>query len=239
MAERFKEAIISPAMEAATASATATMKAVNFPTASSIPRVNVSATLASPWPQNKLKMLTLYAPNLNPRLTPLSHTRCSTKPNTDTDNGTNQNSTLKSNPNQNTQNPSKPILSNEPIPSSSLSRGLVFDLGNAESWDGKEIGSPVVKRFLSDEEERWYMWYHGVSNENPDSDSIGLAVSSNGVHWERGKNRVMNCSDDWWAFDTESIRPGEVVIMSSSKVKRWDEMDKVGEDNGKRKKWEL
>lgn len=110
----------------------------------------------------------------------------------------------------------------------------MFDLGTGNSWDGAEVGSPVVKRFLSDEEERWYMWYHGRSkpNNNNDSnpclDSIGLAVSSNGVHWERGVGpvqssrdvgSVMSCGKDWWAFDTLSIRPSEVVIMSSSKVR--------------------
>lgn len=105
----------------------------------------------------------------------------------------------------------------------------MFDLGPSNSWDDKEIGSPVVKRFLSDEEERWYMWYHGNSTQNAGSaDSIGLAVSSNGIHWERGVGPVsssggvglvMKCSQDWWAFDTTSIRPGEVVVMSSSKVR--------------------
>ena len=104
----------------------------------------------------------------------------------------------------------------------------MFDLGTGNSWDSEDIGSPVVKRFLSDEEERWYMWYYGRSKSNPGLDSIGLAVSSNGVHWERGVGpvqtsgdvgTVMNCSKDWWAFDTFSIRPAEVVIMSSSKVR--------------------
>lgn len=110
----------------------------------------------------------------------------------------------------------------------------MFDLGIESSWDSAEIGSPVVKRFLSDEEERWYMWYHGRSSrskndsENPCLDSVGLAVSSNGVHWERGMGPVqasgdvgfvMSCGKDWWAFDTLSIRPSEVVIMSSSKVR--------------------
>lgn len=111
---------------------------------------------------------------------------------------------------------------------SSFSRGLVFDLGVKDSWDSAEIGSPVVKRFLGDEEERWYMWYHGKPNGNPSNDCIGLAVSSNGIHWERGEEAVksgadvglvMNCSTDWWAFDTQGIRPSEVVIMSSSKVR--------------------
>ncbi|XVF03298.1 hypothetical protein REPUB_Repub04eG0249100 [Reevesia pubescens] len=225
-------------MEAASAAATsATMKAVYFPATSTIPKATVSTTLASPWPQTKLNMLTFYAPNPNTRFSSLSLTRCSRKPNTDTNNDTDQNSTFESNPNRNPNlNPETPpraisdeAISSSSIPSSSVSRGLVFDLGPLDSWDCKEIGSPVVKRFLSDEEERWYMWYHGVSSSDvPGSDSIGLAVSSNGVHWERGKSAVkssadvglvMNCGNDWWAFDTQSIRPGEVVIMSSAKVR--------------------
>ncbi|KAJ6689974.1 hypothetical protein OIU85_006277 [Salix viminalis] len=152
----------------------------------------------------------------------LSLTRCSTKPNTNTNNETDQDSTPESNSNQEPQYPSTPISSNDSLPSNSLpsqslSRGLVFDLGPSNSWDDKEIGSPVVKRFLSDEEERWYMWYHGNSTQNAGSaDSIGLAVSSNGIHWERGVGPVsssggvglvMKCSQDWWAFDTTSIRP--------------------------------
>lgn len=91
-------------------------------------------------------------------------------------------------------------------------------MGQKDSWDSYEIGSPVVKRYLSDEEERWYMWYHGRSSGGDVKEAIGLAVSSNGVHWERGEI-VMNCGDDWWGFDTQSIRPCEVVIMSSAKVR--------------------
>ncbi|KAI4314135.1 hypothetical protein L6164_027071 [Bauhinia variegata] len=104
-----------------------------------------------------------------------------------------------------------------------FSRGLVFNLGSKGSWDAAEVGSAVVKRFIGDDEERWFMWYHGRSKRES-SDSIGLAVSSNGVQWTRGaKNAsscgdvgcVMNCSEKWWAFDTKGIRPSEVVIMSS------------------------
>ncbi|GMP58692.1 hypothetical protein CsSME_00022275 [Camellia sinensis var. sinensis] len=172
-------------------------------------------------------MLDLYASSPRNRARPLFLTHCSTKPNTDRDN---RNSTVEPSSNSNFQEePTKPN-SNQPLssPNSSFSRGLVFDLGPKNSWDSFEIGSPVVKRYLSDEEERWYMWYHGRSDGNPGSDSVGLAVSSNGVHWERGggpvrssgdSGLVMNCSKDWWAFDTQSIRPCEVVIMSSTKVR--------------------
>ncbi|KAL3336923.1 hypothetical protein AABB24_029548 [Solanum stoloniferum] len=112
----------------------------------------------------------------------------------------------------------QPTSNQPPSPSiSSFSRGLVFDLGQKDSWDSSEIGSPVVKRYLSDDEERWYMWYHGRGSDGG-KESIGLAVSSNGVHWERGEI-VLNCGDNWWGFDTLSIRPCEVVIMSSAKVR--------------------
>ncbi|KAK4772427.1 hypothetical protein SAY86_014202 [Trapa natans] len=114
------------------------------------------------------------------------------------------------------------------------SRGLVLDLGLAGSWDSAEVGSPVVKRYVGDNEERWYMWYHGRSlgeeeeeeeDGTGDRDSIGLTTSCNGIHWSRGEGRVvrscgdagmvMECRDNWWAFDTESIRPSELVVMSS------------------------
>lgn len=114
--------------------------------------------------------------------------------------------------------------------SSSSSRGLILGLGQSECWDCIEIGSPVVKRFLSDDEERWYMWYYGRAEVNSGlgSGSIGLAVSSNGMHWERGEQAadsssgtgmVMTCGEDWWAFDTKCIRPSEIMIMSSNKVR--------------------
>lgn len=102
---------------------------------------------------------------------------------------------------------------------SSFSRGLVFDVGPREdSWDRHGIGSPVVKRFLSDEEERWHMWYHGRPAA-AGLDSVGLAVSSNGVHWERVQGPVMRCGNDWWAFDTGGVMPSEVLTMSNARLR--------------------
>ncbi|KAK4430021.1 hypothetical protein Salat_1302800 [Sesamum alatum] len=184
--------------------------------------------LTSKWPQMKPQFLNFTSSStlLNPRSKSISLfvTYCSTKPNT------------------NKRAADENQLSHEPVPSStiqptssqqvsssfSFSRGLIFDVGSENSWDSLEIGSPVVKRYLSDEEERWYMWYHGRSSGSPEFDSVGLAVSSNGIHWERGGGAVrsnadvglvMSNSEDWWAFDTHSIRPSEVVIMSSAKVR--------------------
>ncbi|KAG9451365.1 hypothetical protein H6P81_011330 [Aristolochia fimbriata] len=165
--------------------------------------------------------------------------RCSTKPDIHSDNSmVPKDSHLGASPSaiktesdttQRVQSPDTPSSSRGAAPAAGSSyRGLVFDLGPEHAWDSREIGSPVVKRFLSDEEERWYMWYHGRSAGETDSDSIGLAVSGNGVHWERGSGLaqsgadagiVFRCGRDWWVFDTHGVRPSDVLIMSSNKVR--------------------
>ncbi|KAM0055748.1 putative glycosyl hydrolase, five-bladed beta-propellor domain superfamily [Helianthus debilis subsp. tardiflorus] len=165
---------------------------------------------------------------------PIFIPNCSTKPTISDDKDNvikDQDSTISSDPDQDFQNPQKPTSDQpNPSPNSSVfvSRGLVLDLGQEGSWDSFEVGSPLVKRFLSDEEERWYMWYGGRPGGNSVSGSIGLAVSSNGIHWERGKGVVQSNSDvglvlkssnDWWAFDTNGVMPSEILIMSSSKIR--------------------
>ncbi|XP_010683129.1 uncharacterized protein LOC104897868 [Beta vulgaris subsp. vulgaris] len=212
------------------------MKTLNFP--KTMNPVNLNP-LFSP------KNLTFLSPKLhivkylNP---PLSLALCSRKPNNhnQTDNIIEENPNCKSNaefefdPNENDLQDTQPnfiFSSDNPTstPPAPSSRGLIFNPGQSGCWDSIEIGSPVVKRFLSDDEERWYMWYYGKSEKNLDSGSIGLAISSNGVHWERGEQAagdsssgtgmVMTCGEDWWAFDTKSIRPSEIMIMSSNKVR--------------------
>lgn len=175
-----------------------------------------------------------YSAFLNPRnhhKSSIFLTQCSTKPTISDDKDNvikDQDSALSPDSNSDIQNPQKPSNPASPPSNSSVSRGLVLDLGSEDSWDSLEVGSPVVKRFLSDEEERWYMWYHGRPEGNLDPGSIGLAVSSNGIHWERGKGVVQSNSDvglvlkssnDWWAFDTNGVVPGGIVIMSSSKTR--------------------
>ncbi|CAI9096559.1 OLC1v1032738C1 [Oldenlandia corymbosa var. corymbosa] len=177
-----------------------------------------------------IKISTIRNGRLRSKRRSLYLVRCSTKPDTDrAESLTDENSHSNASLNSGMQEQEASAANNKGSASnSSFSKGLVFGLGLQGSWDNAEIGSPVVKRYLGDEEERWYMWYHGSSKGNPSMDSIGLAVSSNGIHWERGEATVkssndvgltLNCSDDWWAFDTQGIRPCEVVIMSSTKVR--------------------
>ncbi|XP_050374098.1 uncharacterized protein LOC126791666 [Argentina anserina] len=209
-------------MDAATATtATSTIRTIHTFSPSSTTR----KILALPTIRNQTR--SFYTANRSfpsQQLKSRSFTRCSTKPGIDSNNATNTNKSL----GLESRSPAQQLTTSPPnqTPTSTWSTGLVFDLCQKKSWDSSEIGSPVVKRFIGDNEERWYMWYHGrSSDQNNSSNSIGLAVSSNGIHWTRGAEHVMSCGEDeglvmscsksWWAFDTKSMKPSEMVIMSS------------------------
>ncbi|KAI3429174.1 uncharacterized protein J3R85_008598 [Psidium guajava] len=178
-------------------------------------------TCSKPFP-SRFHSLKGFYPCSGSKTGPVHPVSCSMKPRIDKNNATNKNPTTELDqkstaPNLDTPPPNPPVTSTS-------SQGLVFNLGPSNSWDCLEVGSPVVKRYIGDNEERWYIWYHGRRGGSEGSESIGLAVSSNGIHWARGGDRVrscadagmvMNCRNSWWAFDTESIRPSEMVIMSS------------------------
>lgn len=221
------------------AAATTTIrKTINFLAASNAGKMAANSYfIQTPWPSTRPETLSIYASGRSFCSTFPSHqrgsssssrhnalflTHCSTKPGIDNNNATNRNPSIEFESNSKAQHIATPSP-NQAL-TSTYSRGLVFDLGPKNSWDSTEIGSPVVKRFIGDNEERWYMWYHGSYDGDSNSDSIGLALSSNGIHWARGPGNVrscadagavMNCSKNWWAFDTDSIRPSEMVIMSS------------------------
>ncbi|XP_028803648.1 uncharacterized protein LOC114758723 [Neltuma alba] len=210
------------------------LKACNAIPASNFQRLTNPSALMSTWVLTKPKRVTLCLANSCVQNRARFFFRCSRKPGTETNNETGSESVAdpdsvsECEETSESESGTSEAFSSPSSPLPSSSRGLVFDLGSSNSWDSADIGWPVVKRFLSDDEERWYMWYYGKSNENPPSDSIGLAISSNGVHWERGGGiaeassevgSVMNCGKDWWSFDTEGIRPSEVLVMSSSRFR--------------------
>ncbi|KAF5443361.1 hypothetical protein F2P56_035921 [Juglans regia] len=220
------------------AAAVTGFRAVSFLASYSAGRMTNSTNLIqSPWPSAQAQTLALHAsgtsscrsfrshrrgPCSKSRNSTLFLTQCSSKPSIDSNSATNKNPAFELDSNSKSQSLATPTP-NQAL-TSTCSNGLVLDLGPKNSWDSAEIGSPVVKRFIGDNEERWYMWYHGRSDAENTSDSVGLAVSSNGIHWARGADHVrscgdvglvMNCSHNWWAFDTKGIRPSEMVIMSS------------------------
>lgn len=118
--------------------------------------------------------------------------------------------------------------------------GLLLPAGGPGAWDEAGLGHPVVRYYLGDDEQRWFMWYSGrsascqdVDDVFPSSGSVGLAVSSDGIHWRRGEGRiegargprraldvgrVLEPNADWWWFDTCHLAVADVQILSSTSV---------------------
>lgn len=133
-----------------------------------------------------------------------------------------------------------PETQTDPAPSTNVHPGLIFGLGDTDSWDDSGVGHPVVRYFLGDNEQRWFMWYSGKSSEChdiddifPSSGSIGVAVSSDGVNWSRGNGniegargelrsadvgRILAPNEDWWWHDTCHMHVSDVQILSNSSV---------------------
>lgn len=125
-------------------------------------------------------------------------------------------------------------------PGTSGEPGLIFGTGNPGSWDEAGVGHPVVRYYLGDNEQRWFMWYsgrsgqcHDIDDVFPSSGSIGLAVSSDGVIWSRGSGdiegargesraadvgRILAPNQDWWWHDTCHMHISDVQILSNSNV---------------------
>lgn len=95
-------------------------------------------------------------------------------------------------------------------------RGLIFGPGTAGAWDDGGLGAPVVRCYVGDNEQRWYLWYSARSRGAdggvvpppaadavaPGAGAIGLARSKDGVTWTRGPG-----ADVPWAADGASDRP--------------------------------
>lgn len=53
--------------------------------------------------------------------------------------------------------------------------------GEAGAWDEAGVGHPVVRYYLGDNEQRWYMWYTGRSRDCPDLDALFPSSGSIGA----------------------------------------------------------
>eukprot|EP00890_Picochlorum_soloecismus_P003473 jgi/Picsp_1/4126/NSC_01635-R1_transcriptional regulator-like protein len=118
--------------------------------------------------------------------------------------------------------------------------GLLLRVGEDGAWDDAGVGHPVVRYYLGDNEQRWFMWYtgkskscHDIDSIFPSSGSIGVAVSSDGLSWERGTGpiagargedrsrdvgKIMEPNEDWWTHDTCHLSVSDVQILSSDSV---------------------
>lgn len=108
--------------------------------------------------------------------------------------------------------------------------GLVF--APAETKVGS-VSAPVVHRYLSDESDRFAMWYTyrprnwentPYSPPGTLTGLVGLALSDDGLSWRRvqgpheGAVLTQN-EEDWWSFDTIHVSVGDVFIDSNPKVR--------------------
>ncbi|KAI0567049.1 Glycosyl hydrolase [Gracilaria domingensis] len=95
------------------------------------------------------------------------------------------------------------------------------------------LSTPIVHRYISDEDDRFAMWYtyrprHWENSPHTPPGTltglIGLALSDDGVAWRRvdGPHNgaiLPNNTEDWWAFDTVHVSAGDVLIDSNSRIR--------------------
>ncbi len=115
--------------------------------------------------------------------------------------------------------------------------GLVLGPGAPGAWDEAALGHPVVRFYLGDDEQRWFLWYSGRAAADADVDALfpasgsaGLAVSADGACWARGGGdvagargagraadvgRVLAPNADWWWHDTRHLHVSDVQILSA------------------------
>lgn len=99
----------------------------------------------------------------------------------------------------------------------SLQAGLILPVSHAGTWDSAQLSNPRVIRLGATD---WRMWYYG---RDPDFDPlvrlptgrIGLAVSTDGRHWQRvtgsaTRGAVMDPAADPERFDSAHIGVGDV-----------------------------
>ncbi|KAJ1637894.1 hypothetical protein T492DRAFT_271469 [Pavlovales sp. CCMP2436] len=111
------------------------------------------------------------------------------------------------------------------LSSTATRAGLVLAPSSASSFEDKILGGMCVRRFLSDDGEKWYMWYSARGADfDPEVVSlstgrIGLATSSDGVSWNREGAVLTENKDEWFFFDTTHVGIGDVQVMSSQSEK--------------------
>lgn len=57
----------------------------------------------------------------------------------------------------------------------------VIDVVGRRSWDEAGVGSPVVRCYVGDNEQRWFMWHSGRGAGSPDLDALLPASGSVGA----------------------------------------------------------
>ncbi|GER26296.1 Rho-related BTB domain-containing protein 1 [Striga asiatica] len=111
-----------------------------------------------------------------------------------------------------------------------LSRRLIFDSDPENSWDELEIGSPVVKRFIGEEEERWCMWQWPVGPEPKFRLDRARRLQQRGP---LGGAPSTSSPVPTWALPWAAARTGGASIPTTSGPSRWvvPNIERLSTDN--------
>ena len=98
---------------------------------------------------------------------------------------------------------------------STISPPPILQPSDESKWDNAYVSNPQIYRYDSPEGSQYAMWYIGRSNDKQWSEkipsgmysgSIGLALSTDGLHFEKQEKQVLTPNhEQWWAFDTAHI----------------------------------
>ena len=100
----------------------------------------------------------------------------------------------------------------------------VFSPGDYDAWDDDDVGNPCVVK----EGSTYKMWYWG-DNDLTGIDQIGLAVSNDGISWQRVRSEPVIAPDPsiWWQGG-EGIGTPQVLRVNSGYVMAYHAADQSG-----------
>jgi predicted GH43/DUF377 family glycosyl hydrolase len=100
----------------------------------------------------------------------------------------------------------------------------VFSPGNNDAWDNEDVGNPCVVK----EGSTYKMWYWG-DNDLTGIDQIGLAVSNDGINWQRVRSQPVFAPDPsiWWQ-DGEGMGTPHVIRINSGYLMAYHAADQIG-----------
>jgi predicted GH43/DUF377 family glycosyl hydrolase len=105
-----------------------------------------------------------------------------------------------------------------------INNNPVFSPGYNDAWDNEDVGNPCVIK----EGSTYKMWYWGDNKFN-EIDQIGLALSDDGIKWQRAASNPVVAPDRgiWWQ-DGEGIGTPHVIRVNSGYVMAYHAADQIG-----------
>ena len=104
-----------------------------------------------------------------------------------------------------------------------INNNPVFSPGYNDAWDNEDVGNPCVIK----EGSTYKMWYWGDNKLN-EIDQIGLAVSHDGIKWQRAASNPVVAPDPsiWWQ-NGEGIGTPHVIRVNSGYIMAYHAADQL------------